>query len=98
MAFVGDHPAQSFERGSQVGGHYKCGGCNCRIDEIAHAFTCTWRSLQSLVLKGKFGKEPGVLKPFSGLTRDQLSEELRSTGVFDLTGNNFINSILCGIQ
>ena len=25
--FCGDKPAQQFERGTQVGGAYKCGGC-----------------------------------------------------------------------
>ena len=46
--FVVDHPAQSFERGNQVGGNYKCGSCGCRtdrIDDLAHAFFLPWRSL-----------------------------------------------------
>lgn len=30
--FVGDHPAQAFERGSQIGGNYKCGNCDCQIN------------------------------------------------------------------
>ena len=40
--FAGDHPPQSFERGAQSGGHYKCGGCGCksdRMDDLAHAFS-----------------------------------------------------------
>ncbi len=28
--FCGDKPAQQFERGTQVGGLYKCGGCDCK--------------------------------------------------------------------
>ena len=28
--FIGDHPAQAFERGTQSGGQYKCGSCGCR--------------------------------------------------------------------
>ncbi len=85
--FIGDHPAQSFERGSQVGGNYKCGSCGCksnRIDDLAHVFNCSWRSLfdlQQLVLKGKYGKKPGILKPFAGLKKDELQGELRVRGV-----------------
>ncbi len=67
--FIGNHPAQSFERGSQVGGNYKCGSCGCktsRIDDLAHVFNCSWSSLgdlQRLVLKGKYGNKPSILKP-----------------------------------
>ena len=28
--FCGDKPAQQFERGTQVGGSYKCGSCGCK--------------------------------------------------------------------
>lgn len=37
--FVGDHPAQQFERGTQMGGTYKCGGCGVKdimMDDLAH--------------------------------------------------------------
>ena len=67
--FSGDHPAQSFERGTQVGCNYKCGSCGCksdRIDDLAHAFSLPWRSLadlQKLALEGKFEKQPGVPPP-----------------------------------
>ena len=27
--FCGDKPAQQFERGTQIGGTYKCGSCGC---------------------------------------------------------------------
>ena len=83
MFFIGDHPAQSFERGNQVGGNYKCGSCGCktsRIDDLTNIFSCQWRSLtdvQNLVLAGKFGNQPGILKPFSNLKKDELQEELR---------------------
>ena len=42
--FIGDHPAQQFERGTQVGGHYKCGGCGCKSNmmQIKH-IPCTAR-------------------------------------------------------
>ena len=68
--FVGDHPAQSFERGSQMGGNYRCGSCGYksnRGDDLAHVFSLQWRSLvdlQKLVILGRFGNSPGVAKPF----------------------------------
>ena len=43
--FVRDHPAKQFERGTQQGGTYKCGGCGVResmMDDLAH--TLQWRS------------------------------------------------------
>ncbi len=52
-------------------------------------FNCSWRSLldlQQLVLKGKYGNKPGILKPFAGLKKDELQCELRVRGVFDLSG------------
>ena len=86
--FKGDTPAQQFERGTQKGGHYKCGGCGCissLMEDLAHALECKWRSLsnlQSLVLAGHYGNIPGAIKPFESLTTDQLQEELRSRNVF----------------
>ena len=41
--FTGDHPANQFERGTQVGGVYKCGRCGCLsdlMDDQAHALAC----------------------------------------------------------
>ena len=107
--FVGDHPAQSFERGTQVGGTYKCGGCGCknnRFDDLGHVFSSAWRSLehlQKLVLQGKYGHQKGILKPFANLKKEQLVEELRLRDVFDLTGNKSVlasklQSLLCGAQ
>ena len=49
--FKGDTPAQQFERGTQQGGHYKCGGCGCHaqmMEDMAHALECKWRSLTEL--------------------------------------------------
>lgn len=86
--FKGDTPEQQFERGTQKGGHYKCGGCGCKsslMEDLAHALECKWRSLsnlQSLVLAGHYGNIPGAIKPFKSLTTDQLQEELRSRNVF----------------
>ena len=30
--FVGDHPSKQFERGTNVGGVYKCGSCGCKVE------------------------------------------------------------------
>ncbi len=60
------------------------------MDDLAHAFRFHCRSvkdLQTVRLKGKFGKQQGLLKPFDGLSAAQIKEELRARGVFDLTGN-----------
>ena len=87
LFFIGDHPAQAFERGSQLGGNYKCGSCGClssRMDDLAHSFTCSWRSLddlQNLVIQGTYGKKPGLLKPFEKLKKAQLKEELCLRGI-----------------
>ncbi len=107
--FVGDHPAQSFERGSQMGGNYRCGSCGYKSnlgDDLAHVFSLEWRSLvdlQELVISGKFGNSPGVAKPFVNLSREQLVQELRRRNVFDLTGNKAVlmsrlPSVFCGAQ
>lgn len=43
--FIGDHSAQAYERGSQLGGNYKCGSCGClsnRMDDLADALRCSW--------------------------------------------------------
>ena len=56
--FKGDGPAKQFERGTQMGGNYKCGSCGCHSDmmeDLAHSFHLKWRSLsdlQTLALAG----------------------------------------------
>jgi len=82
--FCGDKPAQQFKRGTQIGGNYKCGGCECKdamMQDLAHALQCHWRSLadlQSLVLAGKYGNSPGTLKPLDSLKVNELREELEA--------------------
>ncbi len=84
MFFCGDKPAQQFERGRQIGGTYKCGGCGCKdvmMQDFAHATQCKWRSvedLQTLVLEGKYGNTPGSLKPLEGLKVQDLKVELEA--------------------
>ena len=59
--FTGDHPAADFERGTQQGGLYPCGGCGIHadiIDDQPHALLLSTRSLsevQSLATAGHFG-------------------------------------------
>ena len=89
--FIGDHPAQSFERGTQQGGYYKCGGCGIHsrmIGDFAHAANQSWRPLeeiQALAVKGCFGKSAGKLKPFYHLSLPQLKQELTARGQFDVS-------------
>ena len=65
--FIGDHPAKQFERGTQQGGRFKCGGCGTRdimFADVAHTLQQSWRSLQdlqSLATAGKFGKKKLVI-------------------------------------
>ena len=76
--FVGDHPAQQFERGTQQGGTYRCGGCDVKdalMGDLAHALQRPWRSLQELqniAINGKVGKQPSNPKPFSNLRISEL--------------------------
>ena len=85
--FCGDKPAQQFERGTQIGGTYKCGSCGCKdimMQDLAHALNCKWRclaDLQQLVVAGTYGKTAGCLKPLDGLYVEQLREELQSRGL-----------------
>ena len=85
--FCGDKPAQQFERGTQIGGIYKCGVCGCKdtmMMDLGHAFHHTWRSLsdiQTLVLGGKFGNKPECLKPFDSLKVADLRKELQARGI-----------------
>lgn len=108
--YTGDHPAASFERGCQLGGNYKCGSCGVRsnrIDDLAHVFSFPCRNLsdiQTLVLKGKFGNQPGVLKPLGNLKKPQLCDELWARCIpHDVLSkpkelNEILSSALCGAQ
>ena len=107
--FIGDHPAQQFERGTQKGGTYRCGGCDVKdvlIGDLAHALQRPWRSLQDLqdiAIKGKFGKQPSNSKPFSKLCISELREELRARHVYDFGKKKEdiqarLDGIMCGVQ
>ena len=69
--FIGDHPAQQFERGTQHGGNFKCCGCGVKsnmMGDLAHTLELPYRSLrdqQETVIKGKFGKQQAIWFPTS---------------------------------
>ena len=85
--FCGDAPARQFERGTQLGGTYKCGSCGCKdkmMADLPHALQKKWRSLadlQNLILAGKYGNSPGRLKPLDGLLVANLKEELKAINI-----------------
>ena len=85
--FCGDKPAQQFERGTQLGGNYKCGSCGCissLMQDLGYALQCKRRTLgdlQQLVLAGRFGDAPGNLKPLDGLLVKDLRIELQACGM-----------------
>lgn len=82
--FFGDHPAKRFERGTQIGGRYKCGSCGCdsnRMDDISNAAICQWCSLEDIykiATSGQFGRMNGTLKPFEKLKKPELWLELKA--------------------
>ena len=107
--FIGDHPAKQFERGTQQGGRFKCGGCGTRdimFADLAHTLQQPWRSLQdlqSLATAGKFGKIAGNPKPFENLRIADLREELHARGDYDTDKikdelQKKLDNTLCGIQ
>ena len=82
--FCGDKPAQQFERGTQVGGKYKCGGCGCEdhlMQDQAHALHKPWRSINTLQTLITNGNQDGVLKPLDSLKVSELREELTTRGI-----------------
>ena len=59
LFFVGHHPAKQFERGTQAGGTYKCGGCGVKdimMDHLAHTLQLPRRSLYDLQHLATSGK------------------------------------------
>ena len=68
--FTGDKPAAQFERGTQIGGTFKCGGCGCKdtlMDDQAHVLWCPLREVQKIAVAGIFGEQPLILKRFDQL-------------------------------
>lgn len=107
--FVGDHPAKQYERGTQQGGKYKCGGCGVdevMMDYLAHTLQHSWRSLydiQHKAIAGKLGRQQGELKPFELLRAQQIREELHARGSVDTDKRKddleaMLKGILKGIQ
>ena len=82
--FIGDKPAQQFERGTQVGGVYKCGCKGSLMQDLSYALQCPPRSLQQLqdlILNGKYGGQAGVLKPLDKLLVADLKQELTARSI-----------------
>ena len=100
--FIGDHPAQQFERGAQIGGTYKCAGCGTKdvmMDDLAHTLHQPLRSF-NLQQVGVFWKESGTTKairqPFSrtGAKRGKKgTEEMKKPQLMDT-----LDSTLKGVQ
>ena len=56
-----------------------------------------------IVPTGKYGKQPGTIRPFERLTSDQLKEELRAREIYDFGSTKAdtrqkLNEALKGIQ
>ena len=87
--FKGDKPAAQFEAGVSCGGNYPCVGCSChrnRFPDFSHAANCSQRSLpkiRELATAGHFGKVPGRITFYEGLSKDQLRMELEKRAVKD---------------
>ena len=84
--FHGDKPAQQFECGNKVGGHYPCVMCHAhanRFDDLAYCFRCDTISLadrQTFMLSGAMWEEKKS-KPLDHLSLSQLQRELQSRGI-----------------
>ena len=84
--FFGD-----IERGTQLGGNYKCGSCGVKstmVGDFAHATYLKWRyiaDLQNLAISGRFGKQPEKLKPLQNLILQDLKQDLSSRGQWDIS-------------
>ena len=109
--FTGDHPAQQFERGTQVGGVYKCGGCGCKstmMADQAHSLHCKTRTLgdiQTLAVQGVLGKVPGALKPLfipdlpvNDIQKEAVAKGIAVTGKNRATLQKELQEILQGVQ
>ena len=85
--FTGDHPATQFERGTKIGGTYKCAVCGIKsnmYNDQAHTLQQKWRNveqLQTVVVSGKYGRKAGELQPFK-LRIKELREELEAREVY----------------
>ena len=88
LFFVGDHPAKQFERGTQMGGKYKCGSCGVKsrmMDDLAHTLQLPHRGLadlQQVAIEGQRGRKAGDLKPFSQLKLQELQVELNARQIY----------------
>ena len=76
------------------------------MDDTAYSFRCECRSLsdlQAIALAGKYGKQKGVVRPFTGLITEQLQSELQARNVFHIHTTKSelqdeLNRVLKGVQ
>ena len=59
--------------------------------------------MEAIALAGKYGKQKGVVRPFTGLTTEQLQSELRARNVFHIHTTKSelqdeLNRVLKGVQ
>lgn len=88
----GDMPLRAFEAGQQKGGNYFCSACGIHCDmvySIDHALNCNFVSLkerQNIILQGAVARRNAMQKkpkPFDGLSKKELEDELTSRQIYD---------------
>ena len=55
------------------------------MDDFAYSMRCTYHSLsdlQAAAVGGKYGKQPGVVRPFQTLSTRKLQDELRARNIY----------------
>ena len=65
--------------------------------------TCIYMYTCMYILTGKYGKPPGIIRPFERLTNKQLKEELRVREMYDFGSTKTdtrqaLNEVLRGVQ
>lgn len=90
--FKGDSPARQFEDGQQKGGNYFC-NCSChasRIEDIAHAQSCSPNSLQqrvNTIMKPGTTSRSNTLRntinSLAYLSIEELEKELGARGIYE---------------
>ena len=62
--------SEPFERGTQIGGTYKCGCKDHMMQNLPHALAQPWRPLAHLVTAGKYGRDTWRIKT-NGLSQGE---------------------------
>lgn len=104
VLFYGDKAAQQVERGRSKKVLFLW--VSHMMDDFAYSMRCTYRSLsdlQAVAVGGKYGKQPGVIRPFQTLSTRKLQDELRARNVYHMCTTkrslqNKISRVLKGVQ